>query len=66
MGGPLPTFNAELVLEETPTDICVISEGEETIKDLVQNLGDLSKVRGIYYRSTTGNIVKTPPAAIYP
>lgn len=61
LGGPLPTFNAELILEKTQADICVIGEGEETIKDCVQNLSNLVKVQGIYFRSSTGQIVRNSP-----
>jgi len=61
MGGPLPTYNAKLILDKTKTDVCVISEGEETIKDIVQNLGNLAQVKGIYYRSDAGQIVVTDP-----
>lgn len=60
MGGPLPTFSADTVLKKTQADICVISEGEETIKDLVSNLGHLESVAGIKYRNSSGEIVSTP------
>jgi anaerobic magnesium-protoporphyrin IX monomethyl ester cyclase len=59
MGGPLATFNSILILEKTNTDICVISEGEETIKDIVRNLGDLSNVAGICFKSANGEIIET-------
>jgi anaerobic magnesium-protoporphyrin IX monomethyl ester cyclase len=61
MGGPLPTFNAELVLQKTATEICVIGEGEETIKDLVRNLGNPGEVAGICFKSKDGRIVRTSP-----
>lgn len=61
MGGPLATYNAEIVLARTQTDICVISEGEETIKDIVQNLGNLDNVKGICFKSVTGQVVRTSP-----
>lgn len=59
MGGPLATFNSKLVLERTNTDICVISEGEETIKDVVRNLGNFANVAGICFKSATGKIIET-------
>lgn len=59
MGGPLATFNAKVVLEKTNTDICVISEGEETIKDVVRNLGDFAKIDGICFKSNAGKIIET-------
>lgn len=61
MGGTLPTYNAQVVLEKTATDICVISEGEETIKDLVKNLGRLDSVKGIWYKTEDGQIKATLP-----
>ena len=61
MGGPLPTFNADTVLQNTPTDICVLGEGEETIKELVLKLGCLESVAGITYRTETGRILTTAP-----
>jgi anaerobic magnesium-protoporphyrin IX monomethyl ester cyclase len=60
MGGPLPTFSAEIVLRETPTDICVIGEGEETVKELVRNMGSPGSVAGIKYRAGNGRIATTP------
>ncbi len=60
MGGPLPTFSAEIVLRETPADICVIGEGEETVKELARNMGRPGSVAGIKYRDGTGRIVTTP------
>jgi len=61
MGGPLATFNSKLVLEKTNTDICVISEGEETIKDVVGNLGNFANVAGICFKSDAGAIIETSP-----
>ena len=61
MGGPLPTFSADTVLQNTPTDICVLGEGEETIKELVLKLGCLESVAGITYRTESGRILTTAP-----
>lgn len=61
MGGSLPTFNSELVLNKTAVDVCVISEGEETIKDLVKNLGKFNNVQGISFRTEENKIVNTAP-----
>ncbi|MCL5884408.1 MAG: cobalamin-dependent protein [Deltaproteobacteria bacterium] len=60
MGGPLPTFSAEIVLRETQTDICVIGEGEETVGELVRNMDRPGSVAGIKYRDGDGRIVTTP------
>jgi radical SAM superfamily enzyme YgiQ (UPF0313 family) len=61
MGGPLPTFNSEIVLQKTPTDVCVIGEGEETVKDLLQNMGDFINIKGIVYKTESGCIATTAP-----
>lgn len=60
LGGPLPTFNPSLVLEKTKADICVISEGDITIKSIVENMNHLEKVKGIYF-SKNGKIIANPP-----
>jgi radical SAM superfamily enzyme YgiQ (UPF0313 family) len=59
LGGPLATHNPELVLKNTDVDICVVGEGEITIKELVTNK-DLHNVRGIYFKDGK-EIVKNLP-----
>lgn len=49
-GGPGPTFSSKIILANTGVDICVISEGEETIVDLLQNMDKLPTVTGIAYK----------------
>ncbi len=49
-GGPGPTFSSKIILDHTSVDICVISEGEETIIDLLNNMDKLDNVAGISYR----------------
>jgi anaerobic magnesium-protoporphyrin IX monomethyl ester cyclase len=60
MGGPLPTYNPAMVLEKTLADICVISEGDLTVKSLIENIDKPEKVAGIYYRQN-GRIISNPP-----
>ncbi len=60
LGGPLPTFNPSLVLEKTNADICVIGEGDITIKSIVENINHLEKVKGIYF-SKNGKVIANPP-----
>lgn len=60
LGGPLATYSFKTVIENTGVDICVIGEGEETMVDLIANLGDLSKVQGIAYDNGK-MVVKTLP-----
>ena len=59
LGNALATFNMEVVFKHTKADICVISEGEETIVELLDNLGNLSAVKGIAYRES-GKIIVNP------
>ncbi len=60
LGGPLPTFNPSLALEKTSADICVISEGDITVKSIIENLNHLEKVKGIYFIKN-GEIIANPP-----
>ena len=51
--------------ESSPVDIVVLGEGEETIVELFDELEkdspNLSKVRGIMFRSNGDSFVRTPP-----
>lgn len=46
-GGPHPSAQPRQVLEETPADLCVIGEGEQTICDLVRNCADWNAIDGV-------------------
>jgi radical SAM superfamily enzyme YgiQ (UPF0313 family) len=50
VGGPHPTFLPEEILQESKYDIAVMGEGEITCKEIVENIDDLSKVKGICYK----------------
>lgn len=59
-GGIFPSLYYEnTLLESKNLDVIVIGEGEETIAELLDNLDDLSKVKGICYRNKEGKIVST-------
>lgn len=60
IGGPLPTFSPKLILEHSDADIAVVSEGEITIKQLIDNLNNLHKVNGIWYKDRDGKIIQNP------
>jgi radical SAM superfamily enzyme YgiQ (UPF0313 family) len=60
LGSALATHSPEVVLRNTEADICVIGEGEETIKELLVNLDELENVKGICFKQD-GEIVKNPP-----
>ncbi|MDD5687492.1 MAG: radical SAM protein [Elusimicrobia bacterium] len=59
VGGALATFSAQTVLENTDVDICIVGEGEKTIVDLLENLENLSRVKGICFKEN-GKIIQTP------
>lgn len=59
LGGALPTFSAELVLKNTKTDICIIGEGEVTIKEIMDDMGKLEGVEGIFFKEG-GEVFKNP------
>jgi radical SAM superfamily enzyme YgiQ (UPF0313 family) len=49
-GGPGATFSYNVFLEKTLVDICVIGEGEITLKELLDNLNTPEDVPGVAYR----------------
>lgn len=59
LGNALATFNVDAVFTNTGVDICVISEGEETVVDLLNNLSSLHLVKGIAYKNH-GKVHITP------
>lgn len=61
IGGPLASFNAELVIRNAGADICVFGEGDITIKNILNNLDNLDNVKGICFRQNNGNIRRNPP-----
>lgn len=58
VGGPLATYQAEMVLATTDVDVCVIGEGEISGIEILKSWDDLGKVKGIAFRQN-GNIVLT-------
>ena len=61
LGNGLGTSSDALVLEKIPAiDICVRGEGEETLKEVIENIGDLSGVSGISFRDRGGRTVINP------
>lgn len=58
IGGALPTFSHQTVLENTDVDICVIGEGERTVVELLENLENPKEVKGICFKEN-GKIIKT-------
>jgi len=57
LGGLLSTYSYQVVLENTNIDICVIGEGEITIKELLRNLNKYEAIDGIAFKKN-GIIVK--------
>jgi len=50
VGNALATYSPEIVLKHTKTDICCIGEGEITLKEIIENINKLEKVKGIYFK----------------
>lgn len=66
IGGSIGTSIPRLMLERNPVDVICIGEGEETIAELIPALeknGDLSQVKGIWYKGPSGEIKRTPARA---
>lgn len=67
-GGYFPSQHADACLSERTVDVCVIGQGEQTIRELmraIRNGGPLSTIAGIAYREN-GAIRRTPPRALTP
>lgn len=63
VGGTLASSIPELLLTKTNTDIACIGEGENTVKEILEvleNNGNLEKIRGIAYRKEK-KIYQTSP-----
>ncbi|MBF0216714.1 MAG: radical SAM protein [Candidatus Omnitrophica bacterium] len=64
IGGSVGTSVPELMLRNNPVDIVCLSEGEETIAELLDALGkgiSLRDVKGICFKDDGGSIVSTGP-----
>jgi anaerobic magnesium-protoporphyrin IX monomethyl ester cyclase len=62
-GGPLPTTNPELFLDDF--DVVVVGEGEQTMLQIaveVEKKGDLSKIRGIVYKEKDTSQIRSTAA----
>ena len=59
VGGSVGSSIPGLMLERNPVDVVCVGEGEETVRELMKGLegeGDLSEVKGIWYRDASGKI----------
>jgi len=59
VGGSVGSSIPRLMLERNPVDVVSVGEGEETVRELMKVLegeGDLSEVKGIWYRDGSGKI----------
>ncbi|MEQ1735611.1 MAG: radical SAM protein [Rhodoglobus sp.] len=66
MGGPHPTTNPEFFLNAGAADICVQGEGDNTLPEIVNHLGDRSKwdgIEGITFLKD-GELFRTPRRAL--
>ncbi|MHA1679650.1 MAG: B12-binding domain-containing radical SAM protein [Promethearchaeota archaeon] len=65
-GGPWPTIDHEMILDNNGADYVVIGEGEETVVELVNALEtgtELSSIAGIAYKNGD-SLVKTPSRSL--
>ena len=60
VGGPLASYQAEMVLATTDVDVCVIGEGEIAGVEILRSWDDPQSVKGIAFKEN-GNIVLTLP-----
>lgn len=60
VGGPLATYQAEMVLATTDVDICVIGEGEISGVEILKSWDDLPRVNGIAFKAN-GKIIFNKP-----
>lgn len=59
-GGIFPSLDQEkILLENENFDIIVMGEGEETAAELLDNLDDPAKVKGVYFRNKNNKIIWT-------
>jgi len=58
VGGPLATYQAEMVLKTTDADVCVIGEGEIAGIEILKSWKNMAMVKGIAFRQN-GKIVST-------
>lgn len=58
IGGPLATYQAEMVLKTTDVNVCVIGEGEIAGVETLEFWDDLGKVKGIAFKQN-GQIIFT-------
>jgi len=58
VGGPLATYQAELVLKTTDVDVCVIGEGEISGIEILKSWENLGTVKGIAFKDN-GKIIFT-------
>lgn len=63
VGNMVSTASPELLLKNSEVDICVIDEGEETVKELaarIKDFPDLDDIKGIAFKKES-RLVRTPP-----
>jgi len=60
-GGKHSTALPDNTLKNPTVDFVVIGEGEETFRDLIQNINTPESVKGIAYKNSKGGISRTSP-----
>ncbi len=64
-GGAHPSAFPEEVLKDRNVDAVAIGEGEMTMSDIVQKMGQLSKVKGVAYKEKGKTKINPPGEFIY-
>lgn len=60
LGGALATHSYKTVMENTDVDICVIGEGEFATHEIIENLNDLTGIKGIAYKNANNIELNDP------
>lgn len=60
IGGVFPTAAPDVVLSNPNVKAIAVHEGEHVVRDVIR-LNDVRKVRGVWYKDESDNVVKNPP-----
>jgi len=63
IGGSNASYRANFLINQPNIDFVVVGEGEETLKELIENLSkkNLNNIPGLIYKNTKGKVIINPP-----